>query len=222
MAATIHPSQSRGTVRLKGEDRREAILTAAASLYVDHGPAAVSTRMIAEAVGISQPSLYAHFPTKQAITHALSTRAFGVMEARLQARELEQPPPGILRLEQAIRTYIDFALAEPVAYRIAFMLEEADPPAPELVRSMPGYAVYIMFASEVAAMQAEGLLRDTRSDVLAQSIWAGMHGLCSLLLARSTFPWAERSMLIDAHVALLVDGAARPGQKKCRADERAA
>eukprot|EP01032_Pedospumella_encystans_P035772 gene35772-40466_t len=36
--------------------------------------------MIANAVGISQPSLYAHFATKEALTNALSARAFASLE----------------------------------------------------------------------------------------------------------------------------------------------
>jgi AcrR family transcriptional regulator len=204
------PPLARGaTIRLRGEERREAILDAAQALYLEHGPVAVSTRRIAEAVGISQPSLYAHFPTKHAITLALSARAFGVMEASLEAGGHVPGSGGLAELAGSIRSYIAFALAEPTAYRIAFMVEVADPPGEEEVRCLPGYQVYSRFAASVAAMQHAGLLRATAPGVLAQSLWAGMHGLCALLLARPTFPWAELAGLVDAHVELLVAGAAR-------------
>lgn len=199
------------TRRLRGPDRREAILDAAARLFLAHGPVAVSTRMIADAVGISQPSLYAHFPTKQALSLALSARAFAVMEARLMAPGPPAGSGGLAELELTIRGYIAFALAEPAAYRVAFMLEIADPPTTEEVCAQPGYAVYRMFADAVEAMQARGVLRPTPPDVLAQSIWAGMHGLCALLLARASFPWADLATLTDTHVALLVRGAAARG-----------
>ena len=37
-------------------------------------------------------------------------------------------------------------------------------------------------------------------DIQAQSCWAGVHGLASLLLARGHFPWAERDSLIAGHL----------------------
>ncbi|MER7481610.1 helix-turn-helix domain-containing protein [Streptomyces sp. NPDC126510] len=46
---------------------RDQILDAAGALFVEHGIAATSTRMIAERVGIRQASLYYHFATKDEI-----------------------------------------------------------------------------------------------------------------------------------------------------------
>ncbi|MFD4323584.1 TetR/AcrR family transcriptional regulator [Nocardioides sp. NPDC058538] len=45
------------------KEPREEILDAAASLFVDRGVAATSTRDIADAVGIRQSSIYYHFPS---------------------------------------------------------------------------------------------------------------------------------------------------------------
>jgi hypothetical protein len=44
---------------------------------------------------------------------------------------------------------------------------------------------------------------------MAQSIWAGMHGLVSLLIARPGFPWAEREALVAGHVRMLAAMAMR-------------
>jgi hypothetical protein len=45
-------------------------------------------------------------------------------------------------------------------------------------------------------------------DVLltTQTLWAGLHGLVSLLIARAEFPWVERETLIAAHIAMLRRG----------------
>ena len=48
-----------------GDTAREEILDAAAELFTRRGYAATSTRMIAEAVGIRQASLYYHFGSKE-------------------------------------------------------------------------------------------------------------------------------------------------------------
>ena len=52
---------------------REQILDAAAALFVEHGFAATSTRMIAERVGIRQASLYYHFAGKDELLVELLT-----------------------------------------------------------------------------------------------------------------------------------------------------
>ncbi|MET8452786.1 TetR/AcrR family transcriptional regulator [Streptomyces sp. NPDC005209] len=67
---------------------REQILDAAGALFVEHGIAATSTRMIAERVGMRQASLYYHFTTKDEILAellAISVRPSLEMVERIQA-----------------------------------------------------------------------------------------------------------------------------------------
>ncbi|MFJ8632366.1 helix-turn-helix domain-containing protein [Streptomyces sp. NPDC093568] len=67
---------------------REQILDAAGALFVEHGIAATSTRMIAERVGVRQASLYYHFATKDEIVAELlatSVRPSLEMVERIQA-----------------------------------------------------------------------------------------------------------------------------------------
>ena len=50
---------------------RERILTEASRLFAERGYDGTSTRQIADAVGIRQPSLFHHFASKQAIMEEL-------------------------------------------------------------------------------------------------------------------------------------------------------
>ena len=56
---------------MKQEDTKQRILDAALELFSDHGFDTVSVGQIAKAVGIKAPSLYNHFPGKQAIFDAI-------------------------------------------------------------------------------------------------------------------------------------------------------
>lgn len=56
---------------MKQEDTRQRILAAALALFSEKGYDTVSVGEIAGAVGIKAPSLYNHFPSKQAIFDAL-------------------------------------------------------------------------------------------------------------------------------------------------------
>lgn len=191
--------------RLKSAARREEILNHASRLFLNFGIAGTSTRMIANAVGISQPSLYAHFATKEALTNALSARAFAGLEAligTIRGADI----PATARLEALIRGYISFALEQGTAYRIAFMLEgptscDDEPFNPDI---LPGMHAFAGFRDEVALLQSEGHLREGSADHLAQSLWATMHGLCALLLARPDFPWGDIPAMIDFHVEIIL------------------
>ena len=57
--------------RRRGATAREEILDAAAELFCRHGYTGTSTRMIAEAVGIRQASMYHYFKNKDDILAAL-------------------------------------------------------------------------------------------------------------------------------------------------------
>ena len=72
--------------RRRGATAREEILDAAAELFCRHGYTGTSTRMIAEAVGIRQASMYHYFKNKDDILAALlDATVVGSLE---RAREL--------------------------------------------------------------------------------------------------------------------------------------
>jgi AcrR family transcriptional regulator len=187
--------------RQRGGERREEILAVSLRLFAQHGMAAVTTRQIARAVGISQPSLYAHFTTADEIGEELCLRGFEALGQRF-ADVLRAPGTTVERLSRLGRAYIEFGLENPDIYRIAFMLESAATLA-EKDPDHPGHAAGLnaFGALRNVVRDLRGGLDDEATSALAQSIWASVHGLVSLLLARPGFPWVERERLIADHVA---------------------
>jgi AcrR family transcriptional regulator len=62
--------------RLSGPERRSAIVDSAVDLFSERGFRGTTTRELAAAVGVSEPVLYQHFATKQALYDAiLETKA---------------------------------------------------------------------------------------------------------------------------------------------------
>src|SRR6516165_8213973 len=53
------------TIRLDGDERRKAIVTAAVPLFARKGFAGTTTRELAEAADISEALLFRHFPSKR-------------------------------------------------------------------------------------------------------------------------------------------------------------
>jgi AcrR family transcriptional regulator len=183
--------------------RREEILAAALKLFGEHGMQAVTTRQIAAAVGISQPSLYAFFPNKQALEAEVCTRAFEELTSRITAG-LAALKRGNSDISKLGRIYVDFGLAHPDAYRLAFMVEK-----PELASAASsgddpileaGLKAFYLLREAVGLTIGAGQ-RPQELELLAQSLWAALHGLVSLLLARPNFPWRKRNRLIEFYIS---------------------
>ena len=68
-----------------GQRTRERILFEAADLFARQGYHGTSTRAIADAVGVRQPSLFHHFPSKRAIAEALLDWDLGRALPRVRA-----------------------------------------------------------------------------------------------------------------------------------------
>ena len=189
--------------RNRGGERREEILSAALRLFAQQGMASVTTRAIAQAVGISQPSLYAHFASAGEIGDELCRRGFEGLQARIAEVVRAGGAPGE-RLRALGRAYVDFALDHPDLYRIAYMLEDPDcaGPAEDDAAMAAGLNAFGGLRALIAELRG---VDDVQTDAMAQSVWAAVHGLVALLLARPLFPWVEREALVTLHLEMVCD-----------------
>lgn len=98
-------------------DRREALLTAAAALFAEHGFARVSLEDLGAAVGISGPAVYRHFDSKQAVLAALLV---GVSEDLLSGGQgvVAAAASDAEALGSLIRFHVNFALSNPDVIRV--------------------------------------------------------------------------------------------------------
>jgi hypothetical protein len=58
----------------------------------------------------------------------------------------------------------------------------------------------------VSKCVANGLFRPVPVEATSQALWAAIHGLTSLLIVHSSYPWVERSLLIDTMLDTILDG----------------
>ena len=69
-------------IRKSAEARKAEIVDAALHLADKVGPDRLTTSKIAEAVGLTQPGIFRHFPTKQDLWEAVASHIGSMMEAR--------------------------------------------------------------------------------------------------------------------------------------------
>ena len=91
--------------RGEGARLRQEIVAAAADLLDSGGESAVTLKDIARMVGISSPSIYAHFPDREAIVAAVVAGTFGELKAELISARDEAGSDPVARLQALCAAY---------------------------------------------------------------------------------------------------------------------
>jgi AcrR family transcriptional regulator len=107
---------------------RERILVEASRLFAERGYDGTSTRQIADAVGIRQPSLFHHFPSKQAIMESLLELTYAA-PAETAERLADEPGPAADRLGAYLRWDVAYTLALPYDLSAAVAGDVLEQPA---------------------------------------------------------------------------------------------
>jgi AcrR family transcriptional regulator len=170
--------------------RAREILSAARKLLEADGPDALSMRNLAERLDIKAPSLYKHFPSKEALEAGLISEAFEE-QAELFEAGLKRSRRPIAAMANAYR---EFGRRHPHLYRLMYdrsLNRELLTPTSE-------------------ARAAAPLIHATGDDEdLARAIWAFAHGMTILELndrfglgADLEAAWKRGLAALEASVAL--------------------
>lgn len=180
---TPHSIQSPRERRQRYREEMQAdILEAARVVMREHGVAALSLRKVAQHMHMQAPSLYAYFPSKQALYDALYRSAIRLFMT-YQDRGLERRVGFWDRLQARLEAYMRFAEEQPDLYQLA------------LERPVPGFApsdesfeesrqVLAEFEQELAeAVESGEIAPDVTLTQARNLVTAMTHGLASQHLA---------------------------------------
>ena len=169
---------------------RTAILDAARELFVAQGYDGVSMRAIAEKIEYSPTIIYNYFRDKEALISELCQSDFGRLADQLHAASQISHP--VQRLRQCGREYVRFALSYPNHYRLMFMTpypqRPGDPKREQIkaeVKGNPETDAYAFLVTLVQQVADAGRLQGPNPNIqlIAQTLWAGLHGVISLQIA---------------------------------------
>lgn len=185
---------------------RRRILDTTRHLLVRDGYQRLSMRRIARAMGYSATSIYLHFEDKDALFHTLIDEGFErLREVLRRASETHADDP-VRRLEALCRGFVDFGLENPEYYEIMFMLHPEHMeryPAEKYRRARRNLELLI----ETLASGAEkGLFGIKEPHVSASTIWASLHGIVSLLIARRIDVRIDRDAFIETALQQTIGG----------------
>jgi AcrR family transcriptional regulator len=196
--------------RGQGEKLRAEILSAAERLLRETGDQeAVSIRAVADAVGVTPPSIYLHFADKTDLIFAICERHFGQLDRTLQEAAAGADDP-LESLRRQGRAYVHFGIDHPEEYRILFMTRPAaSPEGWNDARVKKGAAFHHLVEAVQATLDA-GAIHPANAILVAFGLWAVMHGLTSLFVARPGLFGSEREALIDHVLAVQIAGLVAP------------
>jgi AcrR family transcriptional regulator len=185
------------------QQRERLIVNTARQLAEAEGWDAVTTRRLAEAIEYSQPVLYSHFSSKDALIGAVALDGFTQLAATLRdARQAASSPRAALLA--LARAYLEFAETRPAVYDAMFTLAElpfAQPDTPA-----PLHEAFVELREAVVPFAPA---RD--SDTLAEVFWSTLHGLATLSRSHRLRP-----SHVEQRLTLLLRQATTSGRRATR------
>jgi AcrR family transcriptional regulator len=188
-------------------ETRDLILEAARELFVSEGYEGVSMRKLAEKIEYSPTAIYVHFADKETLFRELCLKDFAHLARVFQSASLPDDP--VERLKHIGRTYVEFGRQYPNHYKLMFMTPH---PFTELterefeMKGNPEVDAYALLKHTVQQAIQAGVFRGGTDDaeLISQTLWAGVHGVISLQIAKGRISWVEWRSL-EQRVEVMLD-----------------
>lgn len=152
-------------------EREALIITVTREIAEREGWNAVTIRRLAEEIEYSQPVLYSHFQSRDAIVAAVALQGFGELVEAL-SRAAESAKSSDASVKSVAYAYLDFALSRPALYEAMFVL--------------PSELLFAQSDTKPQLKAAFSVLVETVSpfggvpEDVAETYWAALHGLSEL------------------------------------------
>jgi AcrR family transcriptional regulator len=150
---------------------------------------AVSIRAIADAVGVSPPAIYLHFPDKDALILEVCAARFAELDQAIEkaAAGIDDPVDALLARGKA---YVHFGIEHPEQYRVLFLRRGTGRKLD--ANELRTTAAFGNLVGAVERAQQQGPLTDDAGAIeIAMELWAVAHGTASLLIGVHDFPWPD-------------------------------
>lgn len=179
-------------------------MDAAREMFVAEGYQSVSMRKIADKIGYSATTIYLYFNDKNDLVHQICEQTFARLAQNIKSiQQLSDNP--LEKLRSGLREYVHFGLKHPSQYEIIFIA-----PLPKNLglqfEQTNGEIAFNTLRSVINECSSANLLKSKDIELISQTLWAGIHGITSLLIKHGGFPFVEREKLIDNVIETLITG----------------
>lgn len=213
------------TERYHHGNLRAALVDAAVEASREHGPSGVVLRDLARRVGVSHNAAYRHFADRDALVAEVAERGMRALVDTMQRRLDEVRGRGPVlrarrRLAELGRGYVEFALAEPGLFRVAFTAypEPDGDQGPAVDPAADPLGLLSVVLDELVDV---GLLARSARPGAEVTCWAAVHGFSLLHLDGPLrgLPAAEREQALEVVLATIDRGHAATSGTVVRASD---
>jgi AcrR family transcriptional regulator len=170
METTTAPSRIAERKLRDRQARRAQIISAARRIAETEGWPSVTVRRLSDEISYSQPVLYAHFGSREGILSAVALKGFQELGVALE--KAKKRAKGDASIAGFASAYMAFASSSPALYEVMFSLSLNVPFAAPATPAELQFA----FAQLMELFKSQG----SKSEVLSELFWAGLHGLAEL------------------------------------------
>ncbi len=196
------------------EDLRKEILNAARDMFATGSFEEFSMRKLASKIGYSATTIYLYFTDRRDLLNRVCQETFAELNHTLEQLLATASSP-LNCIRAGLRAYVEFAVAHPNHYKVVFLLDRPNNPDYRLDPTQdPGSRIYFLLRRLLSDGIDSGEIRPLELDATAQSIWASIHGLATLLILETEFPLEQRDRLIETQTDLLINGLAAQNASK--------
>jgi AcrR family transcriptional regulator len=189
---------------------RPVLVDTAVELARSTGPDGVVLREVARRAGVSHNAAYRHFEDRAALLAEVADRAMAALEHAMRARAdavADQDPVqrAVRRLGETGRAYVEFALAEPGLFTVAFT-------SPETVATHRDHDTltgpYSFLNSVLDDLVAVGAVTPEHRQGADSACWAMVHGFAELHVHGPLrgVPSQERDEMLEAVLGVVQRG----------------
>ncbi len=186
---------------------RAALVEAGAELARTAGPDGVVLREVARRTGVSHNAAYRHFADRDELLAEIASLASDQLAQAMQRRlddvtENDPPLRARARLRATGRAYVEFALAEPGLFTVAFCPTDAADASPD------GAAPYVLLGQVLDELVEAGAFSPANRVGADVVCWSAVHGLSVLLLDGPLrgMPPPDRAALVEKLLATVERG----------------
>lgn len=198
---------------------RQRLCDLALKAFAERGLDGISLRGLAAEAGCSRTTPYRYFKNKADILAAVRQSEFKRM-ADAAELAIENEPSANRKLTALARSYIQFAMDRPEAYRVMYQVVQKDEQRyPDLVAEIRR-AQQPMLSAVNLALDSGSIEGDPIN--IVHVLWAGMHGLVSLHLSEKLHMGRDIEELTEVMVRALsrsISTAPSPEPAACRITE---
>lgn len=160
----------------------EVLMALAVQAIEAKGTEALSLRALAREAGVSATAPYRHFPSKSGLLADIATQGFIKLRAAMSVRLAEHDNIDERVIAMGL-SYIDFAVENPVPYKLMFGSVLADFSEFEMLQEAAQES-YTQLLDELRRLIKERALDITPLE-LGGVVWSGVHGMASLMINNS-------------------------------------